>query len=105
MNNPTQQEMMDFVDGTLSSQRHKEIEHLISLHPHLQKHRALLQAFRRTVGRELIESPAKNFTSNVMNDIIPAPRRSVIQTIAGNSSNIFAMVLVQKAMMRLRMKK
>ncbi|MFA6470150.1 MAG: hypothetical protein WCW35_14740 [Bacteroidota bacterium] len=91
---PTQQELMEFVDGTLPPQRFREIEFHISNSTQLQNEIALIRAMRTTVHRETLVAPSKRFTEHVMNEILPLEHESLWMRLAKNSSNLFAMVLV-----------
>lgn len=94
MNNPTTQELMEYVDGTLLPQRYREIELLVSRSRHLQQEVSLLRAIRTTVQNDITATPSKRFTSNVMKEVLPFRKESLWFHVLKNSSNIFAMVLV-----------
>jgi hypothetical protein len=94
MKNPTQQELMEYVDGTLVPQRFREIEILVSQSGHLQHEISLLKAMRRSVQQNMMVSPSKRFTANVMNELLPIKKETFWFQLAKNSSNLFAMILV-----------
>ncbi|MFA5833780.1 MAG: hypothetical protein WDA22_09925 [Bacteroidota bacterium] len=94
MKNPTRQELMEFVDGTLTPQRFLEIEQLVSQSHRLQHEVALMQTLRKTLQYDTIVFPSKKFTMNVMNEIVPGKQESLWFRLAKNSSNVFAMILV-----------
>jgi hypothetical protein len=92
MKNPTLQELMEYVDGTLEPLRADAVKQMIAQSKHLQHELALLKAMEETVRRTRI-APSKNFTRNVMNEIRPS-QESFWYRLAKNSSNVFAMVIV-----------
>ena len=101
MRNPTRQELMEFVDATLSPNRQAEIEFLVQQSPSLQKEVALLKAMERIIQADLTISPSKSFASNVMKEIFldesslrPVQLESLVFRLLKNSSNVFAMILV-----------
>ena len=91
---PTHEELMEFVDGTLPSERQREIESLAEVSSSLQKEIALLRAIGRAVQTERTPLPSQHFTKNVMKEILPAQRESFMFRLLKNSSNVFAMILV-----------
>ena len=94
MKNPTEQELMEYVDGTLFPPRFREVEMLAAKSKQIQSEIALLQAIRRSVRSEAAATPSKHFTEQVMSELFPAKRDSLWYRIVKNSSNIFAMALV-----------
>lgn len=94
MKNPTQQELIDFIDGILPPHRHGEVERIVSSSPQLQKEVAMFRAIHRTIGQGVLDSPSHKFTSNVLNELLPVKKESMWFRIIKNSSNIFAMLLV-----------
>ena len=94
MKNPTRQELMEFVDGVLTPQRKAEIEYLVRHSTALQNEISLLNAMKKAVQTELTISPSKNFTAEVMKELLPARQETIAYRLLKNSSNIFAMVLV-----------
>jgi len=94
MKNPTQQELMEYVDGTLPPQRFLEIEQLVSQSRRLQNEVALMQTMQKTLQYDTIVYPSKKFMANVMNEITPGKQESLWFRLAKNSSNVFAMILV-----------
>jgi len=94
MKNPTLQELMEYVDGTLHPMRYQEIDVMVSKSSHLQKEIALLKAMQKTVRNDIAVSPSKRFVSNVMKEVVPVKEESLWLRALKNSSNLFAMVLV-----------
>ncbi len=94
MKNPTQQELMEFVDGVLPPPRRREIEQRLESSPRLRQEAALLRAMRNTVRNETIVRPSKHFTSSVLGEVLPQRNESLLYRLVKNSSNIFAMTLV-----------
>lgn len=94
MKNPTMQELMEYVDGTLQPLRYQEVEKLISTSPKLQNEILLLKSMRTAVQNDALVFPSKKFTSHVMKEIIPTQQESFWFQLVKNSSNMFAMVLV-----------
>ena len=94
MKNPTLQELMEYVDGTLHPMRYQEIDVMISTSPRLQKEIALLKAMQRTVQNDVAAKPSKKFISNVMKDVLPLKEESIWERALKNSSNLFATILV-----------
>ncbi len=90
---PTQQELMEYVDGALDPQRFLEIDQLAVASARLRNEIALLKKMRQSVAADVI-SPRAGFTAKVMSEIDPVVRTSVWYRLANNSSNIFAMTLV-----------
>lgn len=93
MKNPTIQEIMEYVDGTLEPSRYREVENMIARSKSLQKEIQMITAMRAAVNRERI-APSGKFTSEIMNNILPQRRESIWFRLAKNSSNVFAMVVV-----------
>lgn len=91
---PAQQELMEFVDGTLPPDRFREVEQLVSQSRRLQSEVRLLQAMRRTVYEDRSVTVSKKFTAGVMSEVLPVRQDSLWLRLAKNSSNLFAMVLV-----------
>ncbi|MFA6455708.1 MAG: hypothetical protein WCW40_02710 [Bacteroidota bacterium] len=91
---PTQQELMEFVDGTLPPARYREVEQLVGHSRRLQQEVALFQSMRKMVQMETVVVPSKKFTTHVMNEILPLKHESLWMRLAKNSSNLFAMILV-----------
>ncbi len=94
MKNPTIQELMEYLDGTLHPLRYQELDIVISKSPRLQKELALLKATQRIVRNDSAATPSRKFTAHVMKEILPVPQESFWMRILKNSSNLFAMVLV-----------
>jgi len=94
MKNPTVEELMEYLDGTLTPLRYNEIEIMISKSSGLQKEILLLKAIQKTVQNDIAVSPTRKFTAHVMKEILPAQQESFWLRAIKNSSNIFAMVLV-----------
>ena len=94
MKNPTRYELMEFVDGTLMPQRYREIDMLVSQSRHLQNEVALLQKMRISVSQNSVVPASKAFTEQVMNEIHPSPKESLLFRMIKNSSNLFAMAIV-----------
>ncbi len=94
MTDPTQQELMDFVDGTLPPSRHREVSTMASNSRHLQLEISILRAVRKTIRHGDIHSPSKSFTPSVMRTILPPVRESLWLRLIKNSSNMFAMIMV-----------
>lgn len=92
MNNPTLQELMDYVDGTLEPSQAQVIEQMIAHSKRLQYEITLLKTMKETIGHTHI-APSKSFTRNVMNEIQPY-QESLWFTVIKNSSHAFAMLLV-----------
>jgi len=93
MKTPSQQELMEFADGTLSPVRYREVEQLVAQSHRLQSEVKLLRSLRRTIQQEA-EQPSKKFTENVMFELAPVRQETLWMKIAKNSSSLFAMVLV-----------
>lgn len=91
---PTQQELMEFVDGRLSPERFRDVERFIADSLRLQREVKLLQAMRRTVNETVIHLPGSSITTHVMSEILPHRQEALWMRIIKNSSNLFAMVLV-----------
>ncbi len=90
---PTQQELMEYVDGALAPQRFLEIDQMLLNSVKLQREVTLLRMMRQSVARTII-SPHRNFTDNVLAEVDPQSTTSFWYRMADNSSNIFAMVIV-----------
>ncbi len=90
---PTQQELMEFVDGTLPPERFREIEHMAVTSAAVRREIALHRMMRKSVAGS-VTAPGRNFTAGIMTEIVPQRKNSFWLRLAGNSSNIFAMVLV-----------
>lgn len=93
MNNPTLQELMEYLDGTLEPSRYREVESMITRSRNLQKEIEMLTAARTVVRTERI-APSKKFTAEIMNEIMPQQHESLWFRLAKNSSNVFAMAVV-----------
>lgn len=93
MKNPTLQELMEYVDGTLEPARMRDVERMVARSKHLRKEIELLTAMRTAVNRERIE-PSGTFTSGIMKSILPHRHESFWFRLVKNSSNVFAMVVV-----------
>jgi hypothetical protein len=94
MKNPTMQELMEYLDGTLHPFRYHEIDVMISKSSSLQKELLLLKAIQKTVRNDTVVPASKNFITNVMKEILPVQQESFWFRLVKNSSNMFAMVLV-----------
>jgi hypothetical protein len=94
MKNPTIEELMEYLDGTLTPLRYNEIEVMISKSSGLQKEILLLKAVQKTVRNDIAASPSRKFTAHVLKEILPVQQESFWLRALKNSSNIFAMVLV-----------
>ena len=94
MKNPTQQELMEYVDGTLVPQRFLEIDQLVSTSRRLQNEVSLIQTLRKTMRSGMLIAPSKTLTAKVMAEILPGRQESLWFRLAKNSSNVFAMILV-----------
>lgn len=92
MKNPTAQELMEYVDGTLEPSRAQAVEQMITQSKRLQLEIMLLKRMEETIRHTQIV-PSKNFTRNVMNEIQPY-QESFWFRMVNNSSNVFAMVIV-----------
>ena len=90
---PTQQELMEYVDGALDPQRFLEIDQLVVGSSKLRKEIAMLKMMRQSIAADVI-APRRSFTADIMSEIDPVIRPSVWYRLANNSSNIFAMTLV-----------
>ena len=90
---PTQQELMEYVDGALDPQRFLEIDQLVSVSAALKKEIALLKMMRESIASDIV-APGRRFNANVMAQILPAEQTSVWFRLANSSSKIFAMALV-----------
>ncbi|MFZ4619298.1 MAG: hypothetical protein ACOYNS_01970 [Bacteroidota bacterium] len=90
---PTQQELMEYVDGTLDPQRFLEIDHICTNSRKLQREVALLRMMRLSVSRTIIPAN-RNFAADILSEVDPKRRTSFWYRMADNSSNIFAMVMV-----------
>ena len=93
MNNPTLQELMEYVDGTLEPSRYRDVESMIARSKNLQKEIAMLTAMRTVVRGERI-APSIKFTYEIMKEILPQQNESFWYRLVKNSSNIFAMAVV-----------
>lgn len=94
MKNPTQQELMEYVDGTLAPHRFLEIDQLVSTSRRLQNEVSLMQTMRKTLRNDLLISPSKTITAKVMAEILHGRQESLWLRLVKNSSNMFAMILV-----------
>lgn len=90
----SEQELMEYVDGLLPPSRRREVETAIAHSQLLQREVSVLRAINTTVQQETIVSPSKNFTTNLLKDIIPVQKESLLFRVVKNSSSVFAMVLV-----------
>ncbi|MBI2430022.1 MAG: hypothetical protein HYV29_14740 [Ignavibacteriales bacterium] len=93
MNDPTIQELMEYVDGTLEQSRYREVESMIARSKNLRKEIEMLGAMRTVVHSERF-SPSKKFTAEIMNEIMPQQNESFWFRLVKNSSNVFAMGVV-----------
>ncbi|MCK9409993.1 MAG: hypothetical protein WCX28_07390 [Bacteriovoracaceae bacterium] len=91
---PTQQELMEFVDGTLSLARYREVEQFVLQSRRLQSEVKLQQTMHRSIREDTTVQPSVSFTTDVMNEILPQRRYMFWVKLANNSSNFFAMILV-----------
>lgn len=94
MKNPTPKELQEYVDGTISSTRAKEITTLVASSEKLQLEVALLKAMNATIRKSLLVSPSRNFTEQVMEFLVPADQKSHSVQVFKSSANLFAMAVV-----------
>jgi hypothetical protein len=94
MKTPTRQELMEFIDGTLSPEQHKQVDSLIKNSVTLQKEINLMMTLRKVVHTALVVSTPHNFTGKVMREILPVKQETFVYRALKNSSNIFAMAMV-----------
>lgn len=93
MKDPTIQELMEFVDGTLDSSRYREVEQSVVRSKNLQREVMILKQMRNAVFNQRV-TPSKKFTAEIMNKIMPEREESFWFRIIKNSSNVFAMAVV-----------
>lgn len=93
MKNPTYQELMQYVDGTLETERRHEMERVIARSSSLRKEIEILEAMKTAVMEDRVVAP-RRFTEMVMSDIVPQRHEAWWYRIVRNSSNVFALIIV-----------
>lgn len=91
---PSQQELMEFIDGTLPAERSRELEQRIASSRRLQTEVRLLRAMHRAVQEDVPHRLSNAFTDSILQEIAPVRTGSLWIRLSENSSNLFAMVLV-----------
>ena len=95
MNNPTHQELFDYVDGTMPEERRREIDRMASQYPALQKEIESMKLLESVIQSDgILERTSSHFTADVMKEVLPAKKESLLFSVLKNSSNIFAMTIV-----------
>ena len=94
MKNPTRRELQEYADGTLEKSRRHEIDSMLAHLPEARKQLEFFRALSSIVKEDQRKLPSKNFTGDVMGQILPPARSSLATKFFQNSSNVFAMAMV-----------
>lgn len=94
MKKTTYQELMEYCDGRMTTDRAREMEQRIAGSPRLQQEVRLIRSLERSVRAEMSAPVPARLRRNVLAAILPARQESFWFRVARNSSGLFAMAIV-----------